>query len=98
MSKNKGCSVDLPSVYTRLSVYYAWFLQTAGQQLVDETTVPTSEPQTMDPITTEGVVVTTEEIVVTTEEIVVTTELVTQEITTIAEDIVTDEVTDAIPF
>jgi trypsin len=86
MSKNKGCSVDLPSVYTRLSVYYAWFLQTAGQQPVDETTVPTSEPQATDPITTEG-------IVVTTEEIVDTTELVTQEITTIAEDIVTDEVT-----
>ena len=58
---------------------------------MDETTVPTSEPQATDPITTEGVVVTTEEIVVTTE-------LVTQEITTIAEDIVTDEVTDAIPF
>ena len=51
MSKNKGCSVDLPSVYTRLSVYYAWFLQTAGQQPVDETTVPTSEPQTTEPIT-----------------------------------------------
>jgi secreted trypsin-like serine protease len=91
MSKNKGGSVDLPSVYTRLSVYYAWFLQTAGQQPVDETTVPTSEPQTTDPITTEGVVVTTEEIVVTTE-------LVTQEITTIVEDIVTDEVTVPAPF
>jgi trypsin len=91
MSKNKGCSVDLPSVYTRLSVYYAWFLQTAGQQPVDETTVPTSEPQVTDPITTEGVVVTTEEIVVTTE-------LVTQEITTIVEDIVTDEVTVPAPF
>ena len=51
---------------------------------MDETTVPTSEPQATDPITTE--------------EVVVTTELVTQEITTIAEDIVTDEVTDAIPF
>ncbi len=32
MSKNKGCSVDLPSVYTRVSVYYAWFLQVAGRQ------------------------------------------------------------------
>jgi trypsin len=83
MSKNKGCSVDLPSVYTRLSVYYAWFLQTAGQQPVDETTVPTSEPQATDPI-------------ITTEGVAVTTELVTEEITTIVEDIVTDEVTAAL--
>jgi secreted trypsin-like serine protease len=72
MSKNKGCSVDLPSVYTRLSVYYSWFLQTAGQQSVDETTVPT-EPQTEAPITTE-------EVIITTEAVEITTELVTEEV------------------
>ena len=79
MSKNKGCSVDLPSVYTRLSVYYAWFIQTAGTQQVDDTTVPTPDPEITDPVTTEGAIITTE--------------LVTEEITTIAEEIVTTEET-----
>ncbi|XP_046655758.1 transmembrane protease serine 9-like [Daphnia pulicaria] len=44
MSKNRGCSVDLPSVYTRLSVYYAWFLQVAGQQPVDSLTTTSAGP------------------------------------------------------
>lgn len=74
MSKNKGCSVDLPSVYTRLSVYYSWFLQTAGQQSVDETTVPTPEPGTEAPaVTTEAEIITTE---LVTEEVVPTEETI----------------------
>ncbi|XP_046463177.1 trypsin alpha-like [Daphnia pulex] len=86
MSKNLGCSVDLPSVYTRLSVYYSWFLQTAGQQSVDETTVPT-EPQTEAPITTEAVI-TTEEVIITTEAVEITTELVTEEVIVTTEETV----------
>ena len=33
MSKNRGCADNtVPSIYTRLAAYYAWLLQTAGQQ------------------------------------------------------------------
>lgn len=33
MSKNLGCAdTTIPSIYTRLAAYYAWLLQTAGQQ------------------------------------------------------------------
>lgn len=32
MSKNLGCNGSIPSIYTRLAAYYAWLLQTAGQQ------------------------------------------------------------------
>ncbi|KAI9559774.1 hypothetical protein GHT06_013780 [Daphnia sinensis] len=42
MSKNTGCSMDLPSVYTRISIYYAWFSQLAGQQELDDTIVTTT--------------------------------------------------------
>ncbi|KZS19572.1 Uncharacterized protein APZ42_014001 [Daphnia magna] len=61
MSKNRGCSVDQSSVYTRLSVYYSWFLKTAGQQELDNTTVTTPEPgiTNTNPVTTEESVVTT---------------------------------------
>lgn len=32
-SKNLGCSdPSVPTIYTRLASYYAWLLQTAGQQ------------------------------------------------------------------
>lgn len=50
MSKNKGCSVDLPSVYTRVSVYYAWFLQVAGRQPETISPSPTSpSTELLDP-------------------------------------------------
>ncbi|EFX81487.1 hypothetical protein DAPPUDRAFT_224273 [Daphnia pulex] len=35
MSKNKGCAdPSLPTIYTRLSTYNSWILQTAGPQLL----------------------------------------------------------------
>lgn len=71
MSKNRGCSVDQSSVYTRLSVYYSWFLKTAGQQELDNTTVTTPEPgiTNTNPVTTaESVVTTVTEPAVTTAE------------------------------
>lgn len=64
MSKNKGCAVDQSSVYTRLSVYYAWFLKTAGQQEVDNSAATTTQEPAVtntDPVTTESVVTTVTE-------------------------------------
>lgn len=34
MSKNQGCSnAMIPTIYTRLSAYSSWFIQTAGPQV-----------------------------------------------------------------
>ncbi|XP_059350262.1 coagulation factor IX-like isoform X2 [Daphnia carinata] len=79
MSKNRGCSVDQSSVYTRLSVYYSWFIKTAGQQELDNSSVTTQEPGT----TNTNAVTTAESVVTTVTEPVVST--VTDAATTVGE-------------
>lgn len=43
MSKNRGCETNgPPSIFTRLSAYYAWFQANAGLQPIITTTVTVS--------------------------------------------------------
>ncbi|KAI9559773.1 hypothetical protein GHT06_013779 [Daphnia sinensis] len=86
MSKNRGCSVDQSSVYTRLSVYYSWFLKTAGQQELDNTSTAT----TLEPGTTSTIadVTTTKSDVTTVTEPAVTTVTEANAATTVAEEVV----------
>ena len=66
MSKNKGCALDSESAYTRISVYYAWFLNVAGQQ------PPSSGNTVTNPVNTDPTnpIITTEEPIPTTEEVI----------------------------
>ena len=73
MSKNKGCALDSESVYTRVSVYYAWFLQIAGQQ------PPQSGNTVTVPTTTEGSTSTTDTTVDTTTQETTTTMTISEE-------------------
>ncbi len=46
LSKTDGCSAESYGVYTRVSVFYSWLLNTAGQQPIRPTPAPPTEEPT----------------------------------------------------
>ena len=83
MSKNKECSLELESVYTRVSVYYAWFLNIAGQQPSPDNTATTtsSKPINTDTTTTQLSTTVTTPITTTVETEATATEEISSTIT-----------------